>query len=178
MNLTAGEHDVTAAWLHGDGMGSCRLYWSGSVERAVIPVSQLVPAVPRALPDGWMNARSFDADAGSPYFGNVTVNADGSLDFAHGGRGIFSDGYGGGANGYNFMWQPVKGDFTLTAKMESLPVASQRFWRRAGLMVRSSLATSAMMSVYGVFLDEDDRFYAQSRQKTTSHSDGSVSMMT
>ena len=168
MNLTAGEHDVTAAWLHGDGMGSCRLYWSGSVERAVIPVSQLVPAVPRALPDGWMNARSFDADAGSPYFGNVTVNADGSLDFAHGGRGIFSDGYGGGANGYNFMWQPVKGDFTLTAKMESLPVASQRFWRRAGLMVRSSLDASAMMNVYGVYLDEDECFYVQSRQKTAT----------
>ena len=168
MNLTAGEHDVTAAWRHGDGMGSCRLYWSGSVERAVIPASQLVPVAPRALPDGWTNARSFDADAGSPYFGNVTVNANGSLDFAHGGRGIFSDGYGGGANGYNFLWQPVKGDFTLTAKMVSLPVASQRFWRRAGLMVRSSLDASAMMNAYGVYLDEDDRFYVQSKQKTAT----------
>ena len=168
MNLTAGEHDVTAAWRHGDGMGSCRLYWSGSVERAVIPASQLVPVVPRALPDGWTNARSFDADAEPPYFGNVTVNADGSLDFAHGGRGIFSDGYGGGANGYNFMWQPVKGNFTLTAKIVSLPVASQPFWRRAGLMVRSSLDTSAVMSVYGVYFDDDDRFHVQSKQKTAT----------
>lgn len=163
INLTAGEHDVTAAWQHGDGMGACRLYWSGSVERAVVPASQLVPVVPRTLPEGWTNARSFDADAISPFLGNVTVNADGSLDFAQGGRGIFS-----GANGYNFLWQPVKGNFTLTAKMVSLPVASQPLWRRAGLMVRSSLDASAMMSVYGVYLDEDDRFYVQSRQKTAT----------
>ena len=161
--LTEGDHDVTATWHHGTGMGSCRLYWSGSVERAAIPASQLVPVVPRALPDGWTNARSFDADASSPFSGDVKVNADGSLDFAHGGRGIFS-----GANGYNFLWQPAKGDFTLTARMESLPVASQSLWRRAGLMVRSSLDTSAMMSIYGVYRDEDDRFYVQSRQKTAT----------
>ena len=134
INLTAGEHDLTATWYHRDGMGSCRLYWSGSVERAVIPVSQLVPVAPRALPDGWANARSFDADANSLYSGNVIVNADGSLDFAQGGRGLFND-----ISGYNFLWQSVKGDFTLTVQVESLPAASQWLWRRAGLMVRSTL---------------------------------------
>ena len=169
INLTAGEHDVTATWHHGDDIGSCRLYWSGSVRRAVIPASQLVPAAPRALPSGWTNARSFDADANSPYSGNVIVNTDGSLDFAQSGRGLFY-----GISGYNFLWQPVKGDFTLTAKVESLPVANQWLWRRAGLMVRSSLDATAMMNAYGVYLEDLnndgllDSYGVESRHKTTS----------
>ena len=163
INLTAGEHDVTATWYHRDGIGSCHLYWSGSVGRAVIPASQLVPVVPRALPKGWTNARSFDADASSLYLGDVKANADGSLDFAQSGRGLFND-----ISGYNFLWQSVKGDFMLTAKMASLPVANQWLWRRAGLMVRSSLDATAMMNAYGVYREEGDLYVVESRQKTTA----------
>ncbi|MBR2839319.1 MAG: hypothetical protein IKE55_11075, partial [Kiritimatiellae bacterium] len=162
INLTVGEHDVTATWHHRDGMGSCRLYWGGSVGRSVIPVSQLVPVAPRALPDGWTNARSFDSDTNSQYSGNVVVNADGSFDFAQSGRGLF-----GYYSGYNFLWQPVKGDFTLTAKVESLPVAGQWLWRRAGLMVRSSLDASAMMSAYGVYLEDGGLYVVHGRHKTS-----------
>ena len=163
INLTEGEHDVTATWYHKNGAGSCRLYWGGSVARALVPSSQLVPVVPRMLPDGWTNARSFDADANSLYSGDVKVNADGSLYFAQSGRGLFD--YN---SGYNFLWQPVKGDFTLTAKVESLPAAGQWLWRRAGLMVRSSLDATAMMNAYGVYRDEGDLYVVESRQKTTA----------
>ena len=163
INLTAGEHDITAAWYHKNGAGSCRLYWGGSVARAIVPSSQLVPVAPRALPERWTNARSFDADANSLYSGDVKVNADGSLDFAQSGRGLFD--YN---SGYNFLWQPMKGNFTLTAKVESLPVASQWLWRRAGLMVRSSLDATAMMNAYGVYLEEGDLYCVESRQKTTA----------
>ena len=131
--------------------------------RAVIPASQLVPAVPRALPKGWTNARSFDADASSLYLGDVKANADGSLDFAQSGRGLFND-----ISGYNFLWQSVKGDFMLTVQVESLPVANQWLWRRAGLMVRSSLDATAMMNAYGVYREEGDLYVVESRQKTTA----------
>jgi regulation of enolase protein 1 (concanavalin A-like superfamily) len=163
INLTEGEHDITAAWYHKNGAGSCQLYWAGSVERAIVPSSQLVPVAPRALPDGWANARSFDADANSLFSGDVKVNADGSLDFAQSGRGLFND-----ISGYNFLWQPVEGDFTLTAKVESLPVADHWLWRRAGLMVRSSLDATAMMNAYGVYLEDGDLYVVESRQKTTA----------
>ena len=89
------------------------------------------------------------------------MNADGSLDFAQSGRGLFQ-----GISGYNFLWQPVKGDFMLSAKVASLPVASQWLWRRAGLMVRSSLDASAMMRAYGV-KRTGDNFYPDGRHKTT-----------
>ena len=162
VSLAAGEHDITATWCHKNHVGSCRLYWGGSVAHALVPSSQLVPVVPRALPNGWTNARSFDADANSPFSGDVKVNADGSLDFAQSGRGLIHD-----ISGYNFLWQPVEGDFTLTAKVESLPVANQWLWRRAGLMVRSSLDATAMMNAYGVYLEEGDLYFVESRQKTT-----------
>ena len=169
VSLAAGQHDITATWCHRSGAGSCQLYWAGSVERAIVPSSQLVPVVPRSLPSGWANARSFDADANSFYSGDVKVNADGSFDFAQSGRGLFFSN-----SGYNFLWQPVEGDFSLTAKVESLPVANQWLWRRAGLMVRSSLDATAMMNAYGVYLEdlnEDgllDSYGVESRHKTTS----------
>ena len=163
VSLAAGEHDITATWCHKNGAGFCRLYWAGSVERAIVPASQLVPVAPRALPDGWANARSFDADANSPFSGDVRVNADGSLDFAQSGRGLFFN-----ISGYNFLWQPMEGDFILTAKVESLPVANQWLWRRAGLMVRSSLDATAMMNAYGVYLEEGGLYVVESRQKTTA----------
>ena len=62
----------------------------------------------------------------------------------------------------------MKGDFTLTAKVESLPVANQWLWRRAGLMVRSSLDATAIMNAYDVYLEDGDLYVVESRQKTTA----------
>ena len=145
ITLTAGEHELTATWFKGSAADSFRLFWGGCVAREAIPSTQLVPEPPRALPEGWMGARTFGAPAGSCYSANVFVGADGALDFAYGGPDLsYSN------NGYSFMWQPVKGDFTLSAKVESLAWDNSWWGPKAGLMVRSSLDASAMMRVYGM----------------------------
>ena len=64
------------------------------------------------------------------------------------------------------MWQEIKGDFTITAKLESL--ASDDAWngRKAGLMVRSSLDATSKMRAYGV-KRTGGNFYLVGVQKTT-----------
>lgn len=160
-SLTSGEHDITVKWLHKDGVGHCRILWGGCVTHEVIPETQLLPVPPRALPEGWVNARSFDVSAGSNWLGDVKANADGSFDVAHSGRDL-----SWGTVGYDFMWQEIKGDFTITAKLESL--ASDDAWngRKAGLMVRSSLDATSKMRAYGV-KRTGGNFYLVGVQKTT-----------
>ena len=133
--LTAGEHDVVMTWFQTAGENVCRLYWSGAVERAIIPASQLVP-VPNALPEGWAGARTFCANSAVCPSGDVLFGNDGSISFAYGGSDVAN-----GEQGYNFLWQPFSGNFELTAKIESGDWAYDRFLgRKCGLMVRSGLA--------------------------------------
>ena len=165
-SLTAGEHDITVKWFHKDGAGHCRILWGGCVTHEVIPATQLLPVPPKALPEGWVNARSFDVTAGSTWLGDVKVNADGSFDVAHSGRDL-----SWGTIGYDFMWKEMKGDFTVTAKMESLPIAGKWYGRKAGIMVRSSLDASANMRVYGVKRTDTpsgNNFYLVGLHKATS----------
>ena len=143
--LTEGEHDVTVTWLHGSGAGHCSLIWGGDVLRGVIPSTQLVPVAPRALPEGWTNARLFARSDSVICVGDVRLNGDGTIDFAYGGEDL-SYSY----NGYNFMWQTVKGDFTLKAVIQSIPGNNRWAGPKAGLMVRNSLDATSMMSAYGV----------------------------
>ena len=75
----------------------------------------------------------------------MRANADGTFDIAQSGQDL-----SWGNIGYNFMWQPVKGDFTLMAKIDSLAIPGSWMGRKAGLMVRSSLDATAMMRAYGV----------------------------
>ena len=164
-SLTAGEHDITVKWFHKDGAGHCRILWSGCVTHEVIPATQLLPVPPKALPEGWVNARSFDVSAGSTWLGDVKANADGSFDVAHSGRDL-----SWGTVGYGFMWQEMKGDFTMTARIESLPIDGKWYGRKAGIMVRSSLDASAMMHAYGVKrtdVSSSSNFYLVGMQKTT-----------
>ena len=77
--------------------------------------------------------------------GDVRVNGDGTIDFAYGGEDL-SYSY----NGYNFMWQLVKGDFTLRAVIQSIPANNRAAGPKAGLMVRNSLDATSKMSAYGV----------------------------
>ena len=72
----------------------------------------------------------------------IPVLAEG---FAYGGEDL-SYSY----NGYNFMWQTVKGDFTLKAVIQSIPGNNRWAGPKAGLMVRNSLDANSMMSAYGV----------------------------
>ena len=143
--LTAGEHDVTVTWLHGSGTGRCSVLWGGAVPRGAIPSTQLVPVAPQALPEGWTTARLFARSDSATCVGDVRVNGDGTIDFAYGGEDL-SYSY----NGYNFMWQTVKGDFTLKAVIQSIPENNRWAGPKAGLMVRNSLDVTSMMSAYGV----------------------------
>lgn len=132
--LTAGEHDVVMTWFQTDGENICRLYWSGAVERAIIPASQLVP-VPNALPEGWTGARTFSANSAVSPSGDVLLGNDGSISFAYGGSDVANGEYG-----YNYLWQPFEGNFVLTAKIESDDWTYNRFLgEKCGLMVRSGL---------------------------------------
>ena len=161
--LTAGEHDVTAMWYHKTGSGSCRILWGGCVTHEVIPSTQLIPVPPRTIPGEWAGARAFDASADSLFLADVKANADGSLDMAHSGRDL-----SWGTIGYNFLWKPVKGDFTLVAKVDCLPPTGDRWYgRKAGLMVRSSLDAAAMMRTYGI-KRTGDNFFVDGRHKTTA----------
>ena len=135
INLTAGKHDVVMTWFQKDGDNICRLYWSGAVEREIIPASQLVP-VANALPEGWSGARTFSANSAVCPSGDVLFGNDGSIRFAYGGSDVAN-----GENGYNYLWQPFDGNFVLTAKIESDDWTYNRFLgEKCGLMVRSGLA--------------------------------------
>ncbi|MBR0057674.1 MAG: hypothetical protein IJP66_10125, partial [Kiritimatiellae bacterium] len=162
--LTAGEHDVTAMWYHKTGAGSCRILWGGCVTHEVIPSTQLIPVPPRTIPGEWAGARVFDAnDANALFLGDVKANADGSLDMAQSGRDLSWSNIG-----YNFLWKPVKGDFTLVAKIDCLPPTGDRWYgRKAGLMVRSSLDAAAYMRTYGI-KRTGDNFFVDGRHKTTA----------
>ena len=144
--LTAGEHDITAMWYHKTGSGSCRILWGGCVTHEPIPSSQFVPVPPRTIPGQWAGSRAFDVNADSLFLGDVKANADGSLDVAHCGQDLSWSNIG-----YTFLWKPMKGDFTLVAKIDCLtPTGDRWYGRKAGLMVRSSLDAGAMMRAYGV----------------------------
>ena len=139
MTLTAGEHDVVMTWFQKDGDNLCRLYWSGPVDRAIIPAAQLVP-VPSALPEGWSGAQTFSASSTICPPGDVLFGNDGSISLAYGGSDMAN-----GENGYNFLWKPFEGNFVLTAKIESDAWASYGgyfYGQKGGLMVRSGLAAS------------------------------------
>lgn len=137
--LTAGEHDIVMTWFQTGGENLCRLYWSGPVARAVIPSSQLVPVVPAALPEGWVGARTFNGVASANNPGDVRFNGDGSIDLAYGGNDLYL-----GENGYNFLWKPMKGDFSCVARIDYLPsISVDSTAYKGGLMVRSALDARA-----------------------------------
>ena len=139
LTLTAGEHDIVMTWFQTSGDNLCRLYWSGPVGvRALIQSSQLV-SVPSALPEGWVGARTFNSDASANNPGDVRFNANGTIDLAYGGNDLYN-----GENGYNFLWQPVKGNFSCVTRIDAQltsDVSSAAY--KGGLMVRSALDAAA-----------------------------------
>ena len=139
VTLTAGEHDIVMTWFQTSGDNLCRLYWSGPVGgREIIQSSQLVP-VPSALPERWAGARTFNSAASANNPGDVRFNANGTIDLAYGGKDLY-----GTENGYNFLWQPVNGNFSCVTRIEAqhaMNVASTAY--KGGLMVRSALDAAA-----------------------------------
>ena len=138
LTLTAGEHDIVMTWFQTGGDNLCRLYWRGPVARALIPASQLVP-VPAVLPEGWVGARTFNGAAAANNPGDVRFNGDGTIDVAYGGNDLYM-----AENGYNFLWKPVKGDFTCIARVAFTgQVINPNMAQKGGVMVRSALDAAA-----------------------------------
>ena len=150
VTLTAGEHDIVMTWFQTSGDNLCRLYWSGPVGgREIIQSSQLVP-VPSALPEGWVGARTFNGVASANNPGDVRFNANGTIDLAYGGKDLY-----GSENGYNFLWQPVKGDFTCVTRVDFTPptLLSGSMAQKGGLMVRSALDAAAPFEACVIKMD-------------------------
>ena len=137
ISLTAGEHDIVLRHYQHDGDAACVLSWYGPVAAEVIPQTQFVPEPLSTLPEPWEGGRTFSGGDASNFGGNVRVNQDGSFDFAFAGSDFYL-----AANGYTFMWQPVKGDFTFRAKMEFIG-SSSISGQKGGLMMRSALDAGA-----------------------------------
>ena len=134
VTLAAGEHDIVMTWFQDDGDNLCRLYWSGPFDRCIVPTSQLLP-VPSELPEGWAGARTFSNAASVNYPGDVRFNGNGTIDLAYGGADLYLS-----QNGYNFLWQPMTGDFVCKARVESQNLSvTQGMPQKGGLMVRAAL---------------------------------------
>ena len=70
----------------------------------------------------------------------MRFNANGTIDLAYGGKDLY-----GSENGYNFLWQPMKGDFTCVTRVDFTPptLLSGSMAQKGGLMVRSALDAAA-----------------------------------
>ena len=142
--LTAGEHDIRVAYWQGVADSGCTLYWDGAVAKEVIPLSQLKPVVPNALPEPWKGVRSITSSATEFYPSDSRVNADGTFDLAFTGADInYTDGR---IRGHNFLYRPFKGDFnmTLTMKMN----ASWKAGEKGGLKVAANLTEASPFEAF------------------------------
>ena len=142
--LTAGEHDIRVAYWQGVADSGCTLYWDGAVAKEAIPLSQLKPVVPNALPEPWKGVRSITSSATEFYPSDSRVNADGTFDLAFTGADInYTDGR---IRGHNFLYRSFKGDFkmTLTMKMN----ASWKAGEKGGLKVAANLTEASPFEAF------------------------------
>jgi hypothetical protein len=135
--LTAGEHDIRVAYWQGVANSGCTLYWDGAVAKEAIPLSQLRPVVPNALPEPWEGVRSITSSATEFYPSDSRVNADGSFDLAFTGADInYTDGR---TRGHNFLYRSFKGDFKMTVKVK-MNASSWKAGEKGGLKVAANLS--------------------------------------
>ena len=114
--LAAGEHNIRVAYWQGAADHGFTLYWDGAVAKEAIPVSQLKPVVPNALPEPWEGVRSITSSASEFYPSDSRVNADGSFDLAFAGADInYTDER---TRGHNFLYRSFTGDFKMTVKVK------------------------------------------------------------
>ena len=134
--LTAGEHNIRVAYWQGAADSGCTLYWDGAVVKEEIPLSQLKPVVPNALPEPWEGGRQFMSAVDECCPGDFRVNDDGTFDLAFAGADNRT-----ATCANEFMWRTYEGDFVMTTKIYYLP-SSKIAGEKAGLMVRAGLAMS------------------------------------
>jgi hypothetical protein len=144
-DLTAGEHDIRVAYWQGVADSGCTLYWDGAVAKEVIPLSQLKPVVPNALPEPWEGVRSITSSATEFYPSDSRVNADGSFDLAFTGADInYTDGR---TRGHNFLYRSFKGDFKMTVKVK-MNASSWKAGEKGGLKVAASLSETSPFEAF------------------------------
>ena len=143
--LTAGEHDIRVAYWQGVANSGCTLYWDGAVAKEAIPLSQLRPVVPNALPEPWEGARSITSSATEFYPSDSRVNADGSFDLAFTGADInYTDGR---TRGHNFLYRSFKGDFKMTVKVK-MNASSWKAGEKGGLKVAANLTEASPFEAF------------------------------
>ena len=141
--LAAGEHDIRVAYWQGAADHGFTLYWSGAVEKEAIPLSQLKPVVPNALPEPWEGVRSITSSATEFYPSDSRVNADGTFDLAFTGADInYTDGR---IRGHNFLYRSFTGDFKMTLKMNA---SSWKAGEKGGLKVAANLTEASPFEAF------------------------------
>ena len=141
--LAAGEHDIRVAYWQGAADHGFTLYWDGAVAKEAIPVSQLKPVVPNALPEPWEGVRSITSSATEFYPSDSRVNADGSFDLAFTGADInYTDGR---IRGHNFLYRSFTGDFKMTLKMNA---SSWKAGEKGGLKVAANLTEASPFEAF------------------------------
>ena len=134
--LSAGEHDIRVAYWQGMADHGFSLYWDGAVAKEAIPLSQLKPVVPNALPSPWEGVRSFSSSATECLPSDARVNGDGSFDLAFSGADNRTS-----TCAYNFLYRKITGDFSIRVKVNYR--LSKISGEKAGLMVAAGLSAGS-----------------------------------
>jgi len=119
-----------------------------------------------ALPPGWSNRDIGDATGGSATetAGTWTIKASG--------HDIWGD-----ADGFHFVYIPVSGDCTITARVQSLAAPSPyaiNDWAKAGVMIRETLDPGSKFSDVIVSAANGVRFQERNASNTSATSDTPV----
>ena len=143
--LAAGEHNIRVAYWQGAADHGFTLYWDGAVAKEAIPVSQLKPVVPNALPEPWEGVRSITSSASEFYPSDSRVNADGSFDLAFAGADInYTDER---TRGHNFLYRSFTGDFKMTVKVK-MNASSWKAGEKGGLKVAANLTEASPFEAF------------------------------
>ena len=95
-------------------------------------ISQVIYRINPAPPSPW-----FHGDIGSVNTGGTAGYSGGSFNNTGAGADIE-----GTADAFHYIYQPVSGDITITARVESL--TNTDTWAKAGVMIRSTIAADAI----------------------------------
>src|SRR5438874_11649568 len=95
-------------------------------------------AVQAAVPAPWLAQ-----DVGAPSPAGSSSSSSGTFTMTASGADIW-----GTSDQFQFVYQQVTGDFSVTARVDS--IANTSSWAKAGLMIRSSLAANSANVFTGV----------------------------
>ena len=131
--LVAGQkYDLKLEYFENSGGAVAKLSWaSPSTAKQIIPMTQLYPSTPGALPAGWSAQ-----DIGSVSAAGSTTQDSGTWTVTGSGADIW-----GTADGCRFVSQRLTGDIQVTAQVSGL--TNTNVWAKAGVMIRESLTAGS-----------------------------------